>query len=74
MHEIVETPDEVFIVFDYMKGGELNKRILSEELTESNVKFLFLQMVLAVQFLHSKGITHRDLKVSNVDHLNPLCF
>lgn len=64
MKNIVETPKEVFIVLDYMKGGELTNRILSHEpMTESNIKFLFYQMVLAVDYLHNRGITHRDLKV-----------
>lgn len=64
MKEIVETEEEVFLVLEYMRGGELNNRILSNEpFTESDRKFLFYQMILAVQFLHLKGITHRDLKV-----------
>lgn len=63
----METEDEVFIVLDYMKGGELNNRILTAvPLTESNIKFLFYQIVLAVQFLHCKGIAHRDLKVKQI--------
>ncbi|KAJ8949326.1 hypothetical protein NQ314_008246 [Rhamnusium bicolor] len=67
MEEIVETQDEVFFVLEYMKGGELNNRILSAvPLTESNIKCLFYQIVLAVQFLHTNGITHRDLKPENV--------
>lgn len=49
-----------------MEGGELTNRILSTiPLTEANIKFLFYQIVLAVEFLHSKGVTHRDLKVCN---------
>lgn len=64
MEEIWETESEVYIVLEYLSGGELSSRIsLTESLSESNVKFLFYQMVLAVQYLHSKGITHRDLKV-----------
>ncbi|CAG9836647.1 unnamed protein product [Diabrotica balteata] len=67
MKNIVETPVDVYIVLDYMRGGELTNRILSNEpMTESNVKFLFYQMVLAVDYLHTKGITHRDLKPENV--------
>ncbi|XP_050506659.1 ovarian-specific serine/threonine-protein kinase Lok-like [Diabrotica virgifera virgifera] len=67
MQHIVETPMDVYIVLDYMRGGELTNRILSNEpMTESNVKFLFYQMVLAVDYLHTKGITHRDLKPENV--------
>ncbi|XP_057666394.1 ovarian-specific serine/threonine-protein kinase Lok-like [Diorhabda carinulata] len=67
MKNIVETPVDVFIVLDYMKGGELTNRILSNTpMTESNIRFLFYQMVLAVDYLHAKGITHRDLKPENV--------
>lgn len=67
MKDIEETPEEVFIVLEYMEGGELTNRILSTiPLTEENIKFLFYQIVSAVEFLHSKGVTHRDLKVGNV--------
>nr|CAI5870276.1 unnamed protein product [Callosobruchus analis] len=67
MRDIIEMPEEVFIVLDYMKGGELKNRIQSRSpMTESNVKFLFHQIVLAVEYLHKQGITHRDLKPENV--------
>lgn len=64
LKDIEETPDEVFIILEYMEGGELTNRILSTvPLSESNIKFLFYQIVLAVEYLHRKGVTHRDLKV-----------
>lgn len=63
MEELWETEQEMFIVLEYLQGGELSSLISSKCLSESNVKFLFYQMVLAVEYLHSKGITHRDLKV-----------
>ncbi|CAH1964952.1 unnamed protein product [Acanthoscelides obtectus] len=67
MRDIIETPEEVFIVLDYMRGGELKHRIQSRSpMTENNVKFLFHQIVLAVEYLHKQGITHRDLKPENV--------
>lgn len=68
MKEIVETDDEVFIVLEHIKGGELSGRISSfNPSTESNAKFLFYQIVLAVQYLHSEGVAHRDLKVYAVN-------
>lgn len=70
MKDYEETPNEVFLVLEYMKGGELTKRIKSTTpLLESNIKLLFYQMVLAVQFLHENGVTHRDLKVFFINTL-----
>lgn len=73
MEEIWETEQEVYIILEYLKGGELTNKISSlSMLSESNVKFLFYQIVLAVQYLHSKGITHRDLKVINLNTISLL--
>lgn len=67
VREIVETNECVYIVLEYMAGGELNNLITSLiPLREDEVKALFYQIVLAVQYLHSQGITHRDLKPENV--------
>lgn len=52
------------MVLELMEGGELFERITSQkQLAESEAKLYFYQIVLAVQYLHSQGITHRDLKV-----------
>jgi serine/threonine-protein kinase Chk2 len=47
-----------------MEGGELFERIKKNNgLSEKTTKFMFYQVVLAVNYLHENGITHRDLKV-----------
>ncbi|XP_055591092.1 ovarian-specific serine/threonine-protein kinase Lok isoform X2 [Uranotaenia lowii] len=67
MHDIVNRPDSVYMVLEFMKGGDLLTRITSNKfLSEKTSKLFFLQMCHAVKYLHAKGITHRDLKPDNI--------
>jgi serine/threonine protein kinase len=51
----------------FIRGGELYKIFKARKrLTESVVKFYAIQIAMAVGYLHSKGIMHRDLKLENV--------
>lgn len=65
--EVFDYHDAVYIVLEFMQGGELFDMIREQgQLTERMTKFVFRQMVLAVKYLHSQGIAHRDLKPENV--------
>ncbi|CAG2053481.1 unnamed protein product [Timema podura] len=65
LEEVVETKVSLFIILEAMDGGDLQHIILPNVgLNESEVKFYFYQIVLAVQYLHEKGIIHRDLKTA----------
>lgn len=64
MEDIVDTTRNLYIVLELMEGGELFDRIRnSSGLPEKQSKFIFFQIASAVNYLHSQGITHRDLKV-----------
>jgi serine/threonine protein kinase len=51
----------------FIRGGELYKIFKAKKrLPEPVVKFYAMQICLAVGYLHSKSIMHRDLKLENV--------
>lgn len=67
LHEILETDQAVFIVLEYMEGGDLANVILTNSgLKESEVKYLFYQICLSVKYLHDNEVVHRDLKPDNI--------
>lgn len=56
MHDIIDKPDSVYMVLEFMKGGDLLNRIITNKnLTESISKLFFYQMCHAVKYLHDKG-------------------
>ncbi|XP_035690440.1 serine/threonine-protein kinase Nek3-like isoform X1 [Branchiostoma floridae] len=61
----------LYIVQDYCDGGTLDERIhdkrqKGEFFPESQVMRWFIQIAMAVQYMHSMKILHRDLKTQNV--------
>ena len=52
---------------DYIIGGDLFTHLKKDEkFSESRVKFYAAQIALAVGYLHSCNIIHRDLKLENI--------
>jgi len=59
--------DKVFIITDLAEGGDLLDYIMSfKRIRENRAKKLFSDLAKAVNYLHSKSISHRDLKGENV--------
>ncbi|XP_038604152.1 serine/threonine-protein kinase Nek6-like isoform X2 [Tachyglossus aculeatus] len=69
-HFLDPQEENVFIVQDYCEGGTLDDRIKQRQeadyFHEAMVMEWFVQLVLAVQHIHSSKILHRDIKASNV--------
>jgi len=64
MIEFFETKDQIFIVMELMKGGELFDRIIEkEQFTEDEAAEIIRVIADTIRYCHSLGISHRDLKV-----------
>jgi len=62
-----QTEGKLFLVLDFIRGGDLFTRLNSEVMfTEEDVKFYLAESLLALTHLHSLGIIYRDLKPENI--------
>ena len=61
-----QTNTHVCFVMEYASGGDLMLHIHSDVFSEPRACFYSACVVLGLQYLHSKGIVYRDLKLDNL--------
>ena len=65
--DFVEFPNYVYIFLEYCENGSLHDLLKKRKnLTEKEVQCYMLQIIIALNYLHSKNIIHRDLKLDNI--------
>ncbi|KAL7677708.1 hypothetical protein ACOME3_003946 [Neoechinorhynchus agilis] len=67
IYNVFEFGTKIFIVMDYVSGGDLMDYIeVHSHLNEQIVKNLFKQLASALKYCHDKCIAHRDIKCDNI--------
>eukprot|EP00741_Cyanophora_paradoxa_P002967 tig00000655_g2880.t1 len=67
LKEVFETPGELSIVMELMRGGELFDRILEKgSYSERDAASVLRKIVSGLHHVHSQGICHCDLKPENL--------
>uniref|UniRef100_A0A5B6Z2B7 non-specific serine/threonine protein kinase n=1 Tax=Davidia involucrata TaxID=16924 RepID=A0A5B6Z2B7_DAVIN len=67
MCEVMASKTKIYIVLEFVTGGELFDKIASKgRLKEDEARKYFQQLINAVDYCHSRGVFHRDLKPENL--------
>eukprot|EP01013_Petalomonas_cantuscygni_P015921 TRINITY_DN32846_c0_g1_i1.p1 TRINITY_DN32846_c0_g1~~TRINITY_DN32846_c0_g1_i1.p1 ORF type:complete len:331 (+),score=31.20 TRINITY_DN32846_c0_g1_i1:111-1103(+) len=69
LYDVFEDARRIFIVMEYMAGGDLYGKITDEwpnGFPEHLAQPLIKKITAVVAFLHARGIVHRDLKPENI--------
>lgn len=67
LYEVVDTPTDIFLVIEYVSGGELFDYIVSKgRLSADEARNFFHQIISGVEYCHFQKIVHRDLKPENL--------
>uniref|UniRef100_A0A8B9LB70 non-specific serine/threonine protein kinase n=1 Tax=Astyanax mexicanus TaxID=7994 RepID=A0A8B9LB70_ASTMX len=62
-----QTPDRLCFVMEYANGGELFFHLSRERVfTEDRARFYGAEIVSALEYLHSRDVVYRDLKLENL--------
>jgi len=67
LRDYFEETSRFLVISDFMSGGDVFDRILkNHKYTEKSAQALARSLLTAVEYIHSCGIAHRDLKPQNL--------
>ena len=67
IYEIIETEQDLYLVMEFVQGGELFDLIVqNQKLKEKQACKYFQELISGIQYIHQLGICHRDLKPENL--------
>ena len=62
IHGVYDTPTKLYLVMDYLSGGELFDRIVQQShFSELAAAQMVATLIGAIRHMHARGIVHRDL-------------
>lgn len=56
----------LYMVMDYMAGGDMGNLMFKYDVSEKWAKFYAMEVVMALDVIHTMGFVHRDIKPENM--------
>ncbi|KAM5135553.1 myosin light chain kinase 2, skeletal/cardiac muscle [Mantella aurantiaca] len=74
MFDAIETPNEIFLLLEYVGGGELFERIIDDrfQLMEVDAMVFVRQICEGIFYMHQMYVLHLDLKPENIVCVSPI--
>lgn len=69
IHSSFQTDSRVYLLFDYLPGGEMlvhTQSAVGHHFSEATARFYIAELAVAVEYLRTRGIIHRDIKGDNL--------
>lgn len=67
LYDIYETANDLFLVLEFIPGGELFDQIVERgSYSEHDAAALVRQILEGIDYMHKHGVVHRDLKPENL--------
>lgn len=66
LHFAFQDSKHLYMVMDYMPGGDIVNLMSNYDIPEKWAKFYTMEVVLALDVIHTMGFVHRDVKPDNM--------
>lgn len=63
LYEVFENDSYIFLVCELLQGGELFNHMKGKAYDEKTVASIMFRILQSVDYIHSKKVLHRDIKV-----------
>ncbi|CAD8074937.1 unnamed protein product [Paramecium sonneborni] len=76
---VFESNTQIIVVQEFLEGGDLKTILGDEKINEENAKQILRSILKGLNYMHSNGIFHRDIKKCNlmlrtINNFNSLCL